>query len=68
MFVGSGAENLWRLTGFYGEPRWKDKHKSWEILRELKYDMPWMIIGDMNKIMYSFEKEGGNVSGIYTAV
>lgn len=22
--------------------------------------MPWVIIGDMNEILYSFEKEGGN--------
>lgn len=23
-------------------------------------DMPWMVVGDMNEIMYNFEKEGGN--------
>lgn len=62
VFIGSGADNLWRLTRFYGEPKWKDKHLSWDRLRELKYigDMPWMVIGDMNEIMYFFEKEGGN--------
>lgn len=62
VFVGSGSENFWRLTGFYGEPKWKDKHLSWDRLRALKsvVDMPWMVMGDMNEIMFSFEKEGGN--------
>jgi hypothetical protein len=27
---------IWRLTGIYGEPRWQDKWKSWDKLRELK--------------------------------
>uniref|UniRef100_A0A8R7TV42 Exo_endo_phos domain-containing protein n=1 Tax=Triticum urartu TaxID=4572 RepID=A0A8R7TV42_TRIUA len=62
VFVGSGVENYWRLTGYYGEPKWDDKHLTWSRLRELKAvaDMPWMVIGDLNEIMFSFEKEGGN--------
>jgi hypothetical protein len=24
--IGRGLENIWRLTGVYGEPRWEDKH------------------------------------------
>jgi hypothetical protein len=27
---------IWRLTGIYGESRWKDKWKTWDKLRELK--------------------------------
>lgn len=62
-FVGSGQENMWRLTGMYGEARWRDKHLTWQRLRELRAvcDMPWMVLGDLNEIMYPFEKEGGNV-------
>lgn len=62
VFVGSGQEKFWRLTGFYGEPKWKDKHQTWRRLRELQNvcDMPWLVIGDINEILYSFEKEGGS--------
>ena len=62
VFVGSGQDEFWRLTSLYGEPRWKDKHLTWSRLRDLKsiVDMPWMVIGDLNEIMYSFEKDGGN--------
>uniref|UniRef100_A0A8R7VD44 Endonuclease/exonuclease/phosphatase family protein n=1 Tax=Triticum urartu TaxID=4572 RepID=A0A8R7VD44_TRIUA len=62
VFIGSGADNFWRFTGVYGEPKWADKHLTWQCLRELKAvcDMPWVVIGDMNDIMFSFEKEGGN--------
>jgi exonuclease III len=62
VFIGCGQENIWRFTGFYGEPRWSDKHLSWDRVRELKAvnTMPWLLMGDMNEILYPFEKEGGN--------
>ena len=62
VFVGSGRDNFWRLTCLYGEPKWADKHLTWQRLRELHVlmNMPWMVVGDMNEIMYNFEKEGGN--------
>jgi exonuclease III len=62
VFIGSGADNFWRFTGLYGEPKWADKHLTWQRLKELKAvcNMPWVVIGDMNEIMFSFEKEGGN--------
>jgi hypothetical protein len=48
----------WRLTGMYGEPRWQDKYETWDKLRELnaQYDLPWVIIGDFNEIMFSVKK------------
>jgi hypothetical protein len=46
----------------YGESRWEDKYKTWDKIRELnnQYVLPWVIIGDLNEILYSHEKEGGN--------
>jgi hypothetical protein len=46
----------------YGESRWEDKYKTWDKVRELnaQYNLPWVIIGDLNEILYSHEKEGGN--------
>jgi hypothetical protein len=52
----------WSLTGIYGEPRWQDKYKTWDKLRELKghNNLPWVVIGDFNEIAFSHEKDGGN--------
>jgi hypothetical protein len=60
VFIGVGQENIWRFTGFYGEPSWENKHLSWDRLRDLKAvtTMPWVVMGDFNEILYSFEKEG----------
>jgi hypothetical protein len=55
-------EKIRRLTGIYGEPRWEDKYKTWDKLRELNNnsDLPWVVFGDFNEILFSHEKEGGN--------
>jgi hypothetical protein len=57
---GPGRE--WRFTGMYGEPRWQDKYKTWDKLRELhgQFQLPWVVLGDLNEIMFSHEKDGGN--------
>jgi hypothetical protein len=62
VMVGVGAENVWRFTGFYGEPRWQDKQLTWQYFRDLHavVNLPWLVMGDINEIMYPFEKEGGN--------
>lgn len=51
----------WRMTGFYGEPAWEDRHKSWTCLRHLFSGpkLPWIVMGDFNEIMFNTEKEGG---------
>jgi hypothetical protein len=33
--VIESPEKTWRLTGIYGEPRWEDKYKTWNKIREL---------------------------------
>jgi endonuclease/exonuclease/phosphatase family metal-dependent hydrolase len=45
----------------YGELKWEDKYKSWDKLRELngQFNLPLVIMGDFNEILYSQEKEGG---------
>lgn len=54
-------EGDWRLTGIYGEPNWERKDRTWEALRSLDTNMtlPWLALGDINKILYHYEKEGG---------
>jgi hypothetical protein len=60
-FIGVGQENIWRFTSFYGEPRWEDKHLSWLHRKELKgsHVHAMVVMGDLNEVLYSFEKEGG---------
>jgi exonuclease III len=54
---------IWRFTGMYGEFRWADKYKTWDRLRSIhqQNNLPWLIMGDLNEILYVHEKEGGNV-------
>jgi hypothetical protein len=60
--VIESTSKIWRLTGIYGEPRWEDKFKTWDKMRELNQNnnFPWLIVGDFNEILFSTEKEGGN--------
>jgi hypothetical protein len=60
--INEGPNKVWRLTGIYGEPRWEDKYKTWDKIRELKNNsnLPWILLGDFNEILFSHEKEGGN--------
>ncbi|KAA3486777.1 reverse transcriptase [Gossypium australe] len=51
----------WRFTSFYGSPYVNNKNDFWNLLRKLGKDQshPWLVSGDFNEIMYSFEKSGG---------
>ncbi|KAA3477251.1 Endonuclease/exonuclease/phosphatase [Gossypium australe] len=51
----------WRFTGLYGSPYLKDKNTVWNLLRRLDQEdnYPWLVEGDFNEILYSFEKSGG---------
>jgi exonuclease III len=52
---------VWRSTGIYGEPKTKDRGKTWKLLRTLKHqsNKPWLCAGDFNEVLFSWEKEGG---------
>ncbi|MBA0841495.1 hypothetical protein Goarm_003983, partial [Gossypium armourianum] len=47
--------------GFYGSPYTHNKSDSWKLLKKLGQDkeFSWLVGGDFNEIMYSFEKVGG---------
>jgi hypothetical protein len=59
--INEHGEAGWRFTGFYGEPSSDRKHLSWDYIRSLhaEFDLPWIMVGGFNEILYSNEKEGG---------
>lgn len=56
----------WRFTGFYGHPNPSKRHNSWELLKSIKSmsDLPWLMGGDLNEILYNSEKKGGAVRSL----
>jgi hypothetical protein len=58
--VVESTSKVWRLTGIYGEPRWEDKYKTWDRLRALNHsnNLPGLIVGDFNEILFLTKKEG----------
>ncbi|KAA3476967.1 reverse transcriptase [Gossypium australe] len=56
-----GVGNHWRLTSFYGLSYAQNKTDSWRLLRDLGcvQDLPWLVCGDFNEILYAFMKLGG---------
>ncbi|KAA3472828.1 reverse transcriptase [Gossypium australe] len=51
----------WHFTGLYGSPYLKDQNLVWTLLKRLSHEghFPWLVAGDFNEILYSFEKKGG---------
>jgi hypothetical protein len=47
----------WRGTFVYDEPRMQDRKNMWELVRRIMpcSRAPWMMIGDFNEAMWSFE-------------
>ncbi|KAK5819465.1 hypothetical protein PVK06_024467 [Gossypium arboreum] len=49
------------FTGFYGAPYASFQEETWNLLRRLGNEkkFPWLVCGDFNEVLYSFEKVGG---------
>uniref|UniRef100_A0A803MJ30 Uncharacterized protein n=1 Tax=Chenopodium quinoa TaxID=63459 RepID=A0A803MJ30_CHEQI len=52
---------VWRFTGIYGFPETENKHKTGVLLNNLNNlpDIPWLVGGDLNLMLWSMEKQGG---------
>lgn len=55
-----GTNGRWRLTGVYGHPDVSQREHIWNLLKSLKRDfnedLPWLMFGDFNKILFTPEK------------
>lgn len=55
--------DMWRFTGFYGEPDTSKRKRTWNLLKrlvEVSY-RDWVCMGDFNEVLLSHEKRGGGI-------
>jgi hypothetical protein len=59
--IEEDMNKVWRFTGMYGEFKWSEKYKTWDRIRSIHQNnnLPWVVMGDLNEILYDHEKEGG---------
>ncbi|XP_019155974.1 PREDICTED: uncharacterized protein LOC109152787 [Ipomoea nil] len=52
----------WRMTGYYGYAQRERRNDSWDFIKSLSHrsELPWVILGDFNDLLYQYEKRGRN--------
>lgn len=62
VFVKENVMPTWMLTVVYPSPRATSQEELWEYLEQLGcvVDVPWVVVGDVNQVLDSSDKSGGN--------
>ncbi|KAL5563133.1 hypothetical protein UlMin_032880 [Ulmus minor] len=62
VLVTSHNSLCWRFTGLYGNPDSSLRIHFWNLLKRLgdSSSLPWLCGGDLNEILFSHEKQGGD--------
>lgn len=62
VFVKENVMPTWILTVVYPSPRATNQEELWEYLEQLGcvVDVPWVVVGDVNQVLNSSDKSGGN--------
>ncbi|XP_019200118.1 PREDICTED: uncharacterized protein LOC109193755 [Ipomoea nil] len=60
--VSSANGKVWRMTCFCGQSDRNMRTESWDLLLTLstRSQLPWIVMGDFNDLLYQHEKRGGN--------
>ncbi|KAM6571395.1 hypothetical protein CsatA_015475 [Cannabis sativa] len=61
-YLACGNGPTWHFTAFYGAPAAHNRLHTWTLLERLKDVaplLPWLVIGDFNKILSNQYKSGG---------
>lgn len=55
------SNEVWRITGFYGEPDATKQTKTWALLKHLAQlsNRPWVFLSDFNEVASNNDKKGG---------
>lgn len=61
--INSIGKYSWSLKGVYGEPVRSQRHKTWDLLRNLSREanLPWFLLGDFYNVTSQTDKRGGPV-------
>ncbi|XP_019184779.1 PREDICTED: uncharacterized protein LOC109179736 [Ipomoea nil] len=52
----------WRMTCYYGFSQRHRRSEAWDLLKSFapRSNLPWVMIGDFNDLLFQHEKRGGN--------
>lgn len=61
-FARSGLSETWLLTAVYASPNAAIRWQLWKAFEELDLlvNVPWLMVGDLNDVLLSTERKGGN--------
>jgi exonuclease III len=59
--IEEDANKVWRFTAMYVEFKLEEKYKTWDIICSIHQNnsLPWVVMGDLNEILFDQEKEWG---------